>query len=55
MLLVQAGAERLGEVKIEEIVVPLTPTAHAMRIGGRRKKILLNTIYTALILTVWTA
>jgi hypothetical protein len=55
MLLVQTGAKGLGEIEIEEIVVPLTATAHTMRIGCRGKKILFNTVYTALIVTVWTA
>jgi hypothetical protein len=55
MLLVETGTKGLGEIQIEEIIVPLTPTTHAMRVSGRGKKILFNTVYTALILTVWTA
>ena len=55
MLLVETGTKRLGEVQIEEIIIPFAPTTHAMRIGRRGKKILFNTVYTGLILAVWTA
>jgi hypothetical protein len=55
VLLVKAGAKGLGETEIEKVVVPLTPTAHAMRIGCGGEKILFNTMYTALIVAVGTA